>query len=244
MSLRATDFADPLTGHGFRGFPLFKPRISRISSFFKPRISRISSRQATDFTEFIFSSHGLLGFHRSDRGRSAGFTSTRWVAVLAELVSSVNLGLRVHVVRGVRHRIRLGLLTAAALAILIWAVGTREEWGPELATDPAYRSGRVSVCKAPAPGGEIWPSHVQDRGPRPLERGSEHATVHTFDTAEFTGGAIDMCSEYGFVKLAGVGGRQGRVEINVDCDRSTGPRIPAPGRRHCNRRITGWDRRV
>jgi len=30
------------------------------------------------------------------------------------------------------------LLVVAGLAILIWAIGTREEWGPELATDPAY----------------------------------------------------------------------------------------------------------
>jgi hypothetical protein len=121
----------------------------------------------------------------------------------------------VRVVRGVWQRIRLGLLTAAALVFLTWAVGTREEWGPELATDPAYRSGRLSVCKAPAPGGEIWPSQAQDPGPQPLERGSEHATVHTFDTTQFTGGGIDVCSEYGFVKLAGISGRQGRVEITV-----------------------------
>jgi len=121
----------------------------------------------------------------------------------------------VHVVRGVRPRLLVALLTAAALPILTWAIGTRKEWGPELAADPAYRSGRVSVCKAPAPNGEAWPSRVQVRGPHPFERGAEHKTVHTFDTTQFTGGAIDVCSEYGFVNIAGISGRQGRVEVTV-----------------------------
>jgi len=61
------------------------------------------------------------------------------------------------------------------------------------------------------------------RGPHPLDRGYERATVHTFDATPFTGGAIEVCSEYGFVKLAGVSGRQGRVAITVtfaDADRS------------------------
>src|SRR5262249_1201901 len=115
---------------------------------------------------------------------------------------------------GVRRRILLGLLSAA-LAILTWAVGNSKDWGPELAADPAYRSGRVSLCKAPAPGGETWPSRIQVLGPHPFERGAEHKSVRTFDTTQFTGGAIDVCSEYGFVNIAGISGRRGRVEVTV-----------------------------
>jgi hypothetical protein len=113
------------------------------------------------------------------------------------------------------RRILLGLLAVAGLAILIWAIGTNEKWGPELATDPRYRSGRASVCRAPAPVGQIWPTQVQGPDPHPLDRGFERATIHTFDATPFAGGGIELCSEYGFVKLAGISGTEGRVEITV-----------------------------
>lgn len=114
-----------------------------------------------------------------------------------------------------RPRILLGLLAVVGLAILTWAIGTKEQWGPELASDPAYRSGRASVCKAPGSQGQRWPSQVQDLGPRPFERGVEHETIHTFDASQFAGGAIDVCSEYGFVKLAGISGTHGRVDVTL-----------------------------
>lgn len=103
----------------------------------------------------------------------------------------------------------------AGLAILTWAIGTREQWGPELTNAPEYRSGRASVCKAPESAGQQWPSQVQDIGPRPFERGVEHETIHTFDASPFAGGVIHVCSEYGFVKLAGVDGAQGRVSVTL-----------------------------
>ena len=102
----------------------------------------------------------------------------------------------------------------AGLTILTWAIGTKQ-WGPELASDPAYRSGRASVCKAPESQGQRWPSDVQNLGPRPFERGVEHETIHTFDASQFAGGAIDICSEYGFLKVAGISGAQGRVSVTV-----------------------------
>ncbi len=114
-----------------------------------------------------------------------------------------------------RKRILVGLAAVAVLTILIWAVGTKEEWGPELATDPAYRSGRASICKGLPPAGQVLPSEVQDLGLRPRDRGVERSRVYTFEASQFAGGAIDVCSEYGFVKLAGSSGTQGRVEITV-----------------------------
>jgi hypothetical protein len=113
------------------------------------------------------------------------------------------------------------LLAVAGFAILIWILGTREEWGPELATDPAYRSGRASVCRAPSPAGQVLPSEIQDLGLRPRDRGVERSRVYTFEASQFAGGAIDVCSEYGFVKVSGTSGTQGRVEIIV--------RNPFPG---------------
>lgn len=106
-------------------------------------------------------------------------------------------------------------LALVGLAILIWFRVTKEEWGPDLATDPAYRSGRASVCKAPVAVGQIWPSEVQDIGLRSVDRGFERGRVYAFDASQFAGGVIDVCSEYGFIKLEGTSGTQGRVEVMV-----------------------------
>jgi hypothetical protein len=114
-----------------------------------------------------------------------------------------------------RKAIFVSLAAVVALAILMWAVGMKKEWGPELTTDPAYRSGRASVCKALTPAGQAWPSQIQDLGLRPLDRGVERSRVYTFEASQFAGGAIDVCSEYGFVKLVGTTGTKGRVEITV-----------------------------
>jgi len=114
-----------------------------------------------------------------------------------------------------RRRILLGLLAVAGLASLTWAIGTKEQWDPELADDPANRSGRASVCKALVSQGHRWLSQVQDLGPRPFDRGVEHETTRTFDASPFAGGVIDVCSEYGFVKLAGIDGAQGRVSVTL-----------------------------
>jgi hypothetical protein len=98
----------------------------------------------------------------------------------------------------------------------LWAIGKGETWGPNLeAADPAYRSGRASLCKAPALAGETWPSRIEERKPQPLDRGAERALIQTFEAARFVGGAIDVCSEYGFVNIAGINGTQGRVEVTV-----------------------------
>ena len=115
-----------------------------------------------------------------------------------------------------RKRLPILLLAVAGVAVF-WVIGSREHWAPELpGAEPMYRSGRVSICKPPAlAAGEVWPSQIEDRRPQPLERGAERVVIHTFDTAQFVGGAIDVCSEYGSVKVVGIDGTQGRVEVTV-----------------------------
>ena len=113
-----------------------------------------------------------------------------------------------------RKLILVGMAAVAAVTILIWN-GTTEEWGPELAINPADRSGRASLCKGLSPAGQVLPSEVQDLGLRPRDRGVERSRIYTFEASQFEGGAIDVCSEYGFVKVAGTSGTQGRVEITV-----------------------------
>src|SRR5688572_5972954 len=98
-----------------------------------------------------------------------------------------------------RKRFVLLLLAVAGLAIF-WVIGSRESWAPELTgADPMYRSGRASICKAPALEGAPWPSRIDNRGPQPLGHGAERGVIHTFEAAQFVGGAIDVCSEYGSV---------------------------------------------
>jgi hypothetical protein len=109
----------------------------------------------------------------------------------------------------------VGVLGLVALGIVIWAFATRERWGPNLSTDPAYRSGRESVCKAAKALGPVMPSNVQDFGLKPVGRGFDRTRAYTFDASRLAGGSIDVCSEYGFVKVAGIAGNEGRVEIQV-----------------------------
>ena len=114
-----------------------------------------------------------------------------------------------------RKRLTLLFLAVAGLAIF-WVIGSREKWAPELpGADPMYRSGRASICKAPALAGQPWPSKDEPRGAQPLDRGAERAVIHTFDAAQFIGGAIDVCTEYGSVKVVGIDGTQGRVAVTV-----------------------------
>lgn len=112
-------------------------------------------------------------------------------------------------------RVVLGVLVLAVIAILMWVAATREQWGPDLSTDPAYRSGRESVCDALQPVAQLLPSDVQDSGRRPLANGFERTLVHTFDSSRLAGGVIDVCSEYGFVTVTGIDGTEARVEITV-----------------------------
>jgi hypothetical protein len=90
-------------------------------------------------------------------------------------------------------------------------------WGPELATDPAYRSGRASVCTEESFVGEPIPFELDESDLRPSSRGFERTSVYTFEAAPSAGGSIRVCSEYGFVRVIGVDGTRGRVAITVSC---------------------------
>jgi hypothetical protein len=112
-------------------------------------------------------------------------------------------------------RVAVAVLCLVGLATVGWVVATRETWGPHVATDPAYRSGRKSVCKTPASVLQALPARSQDGGQKPVARGFARTVVHTFDASGLTGGAIDVCSEYGFVNVTGIPGNEGRVEVTV-----------------------------
>lgn len=91
----------------------------------------------------------------------------------------------------------------------------KETWGPDVPGDPRYRSGRASICKPPELEGEELARQTVDLGLQPLERGSEHSWLYTFDAAGLSGGEIHVCSEYGSVKLVGVEGTELRLRLSV-----------------------------
>jgi hypothetical protein len=71
------------------------------------------------------------------------------------------------------------------------------------------------VCEAPAAVGQVISPKAEDHGLKPVGRGFERTRAYSFDAGRLSGGAVEVCSEYGFVKVAGASGNEGRVEIQV-----------------------------
>ena len=95
-----------------------------------------------------------------------------------------------------RTRLTIAGAAVACLTAIAWIAATREVWGPDVAGDPAYRSGRKSVCRAPELTGSNLALKATDRGVTVHGRGVEHVLEYTFDTGSFAGGSIYVCSEY------------------------------------------------
>ena len=101
------------------------------------------------------------------------------------------------------------------LAVLGAVFATKETWGPDVLGDPTYRSSRASLCNPPDLAGEELPRHTDDFGLQPLKRGFGHSWVYTFDAARLAGGDIQVCSEYGSIKLIGVESKEVRLRLTV-----------------------------
>jgi hypothetical protein len=117
-------------------------------------------------------------------------------------------------------------ITVAGLVVLGgagWLALTREEWGPFVADDPNYRSGRRSVCHAPPMVGEPLAFSVRDSGLRPRARGFERLREYTFAAAA-RGGVIRVCSEYGSVRVTGSDDGKARVQVVISSPFPAGDR--------------------
>ena len=99
--------------------------------------------------------------------------------------------------------------------IVSWSIATKQQWGPDLLRDSLYTSGRTSLCKAPHISGDTVVTHTQTLGRRSRSEGYEDSWVHTFDVGDRNGGVIDLCSEYGSIRVQGVDGTQGRLLITI-----------------------------
>lgn len=99
--------------------------------------------------------------------------------------------------------------------VIAYFIATRRAWGPDLLDDPLYRSGRESLCKAPALSGDSVTVRIDDRGQTVRSAGFEHAWEHRFDAGTLTGGTIHLCSEYGSVRIQGIDGTEGRLLVTM-----------------------------
>ena len=99
--------------------------------------------------------------------------------------------------------------------VVSWSIATKREWGPDLLRDSLYTSGRTSLCHAPRISGDSVVTRAQVLGRRARAEGFEDSWAHTFDAGDRRGGVIDMCSEYGSIRVQGVDGTHGRLLITI-----------------------------
>src|SRR5688572_18430766 len=114
-----------------------------------------------------------------------------------------------------RKRVVISTTALVLGCIASGTIVTRRAWGPNLRGDPMYRSGRASLCKAPGISGDSIPTRTQDMGQRPRSDGFEHSWEYTFDAGMLKGGMIDVCSEYGSIRIQGIEGTEGRLVITM-----------------------------
>jgi hypothetical protein len=120
-----------------------------------------------------------------------------------------------------RTKVAVGGLIVALCCGATYLIGARETWGPDIAVDPNYKSGRPSVCEATTQTGNPIAVNETTGAPHTAGRGSEQSISYSFDAAGLEHGAIDVCSEYGAIELVGSDDSSGRIDIVV--------RNPFPG---------------
>ena len=114
-----------------------------------------------------------------------------------------------------RKRVIISTIVLLLGSFAAYVIANKRAWGPDLLGDPLYRSGRASLCKAPGISGDSISAHTQDLGQRPRADGFEHSWEHRFDTGTLKGGVIDLCSEYGSIRIQGIEGTEGRLVITM-----------------------------
>lgn len=115
-----------------------------------------------------------------------------------------------------RKRVVVGTIVLLLASVGSYAIANKRAWGPDLLSDdPLYRSGRASLCKAPGVFGDSISTRTQDMGQRPRLTGYERSWEYRFDAGTLKGGVIDLCSEYGSIRIQGIEGTEGRLVITM-----------------------------
>jgi hypothetical protein len=111
-----------------------------------------------------------------------------------------------------RTKLTVGLLIVAIGGGATYLLGSRETWGPDVAVDPNYKSGRPSVCQATTQTGDPIATTETTAAPHAAGRGSEQSISYSFDTTGLEHAFIDVCSEYGSIELVGSDDSTGRID--------------------------------
>jgi len=120
-----------------------------------------------------------------------------------------------------RKRLVVSTLIVALGGGATYLIGARETWGPDVATDPNYKSGRPSVCEGRMLPGKAIAANETIGPPHSAGRGSEQSISYSFESTGLDEGVIDVCSEYGAIELVGSDESSGRIDVVV--------RNPFPG---------------
>ena len=112
-------------------------------------------------------------------------------------------------------RVIIATTVLVLAGVASYSLATRRTWGPDLFGDPLYRSGRASLCKPPTVSGDSIPAGTEALGRRARLAGFEHSWEHRFDVGKLKGGVIQVCSEYGSVRIQGITGTEGRLLVTM-----------------------------
>lgn len=118
------------------------------------------------------------------------------------------------------HIAKVKVLTSILLLILLLCSDSlsRLTFGqqPTGAQDPAYRSGRRSLCQNTQPPGKPLPAHRSDSGIQSSGYRAERVITYIADAGSLKGGDIALCSEYGRIDI--MDSDDGQVRLQVRCE--------------------------
>ncbi|MEW6208901.1 MAG: hypothetical protein AB1631_11075 [Acidobacteriota bacterium] len=79
--------------------------------------------------------------------------------------------------------------------------------------DPAYRSGRRSLCRKNPPPGKPLRAHKTDTGIQATDHRAERIITFIADASRLKGGDLELCSEYGRIEVMDSDDGQARLQI-------------------------------
>src|SRR5215813_11701735 len=79
--------------------------------------------------------------------------------------------------------------------------------------DPAYQSGRNSLCQITQPPGKPLAARKSDTGSQIIGSRAERVMTYIADASKLKGGNLELCSEYGRVEVMDSDDEQVRLQI-------------------------------
>lgn len=113
----------------------------------------------------------------------------------------------------VKHETRRQFLEAASQTLAFVALPLGQTTANT--QDPAYRSGRRSLCEKTPPPGKPLSAHKTDTGIQTIGSGAERVLTYIADAAKLKGGELMLCAEYGRIEV--MDSDDGQVRLQIRC---------------------------